>query len=87
MTAGRGMSQGYKNIIDKGIEVDAPLAIETSGHGAMKENYSMLGDDAVHEHPPCADGVTTRVHGGLHRCYVAGVPYSFGGHSRPCAEN
>lgn len=38
------MAQGYKNIIDKGIEVDAPLAIETSGHGAMRENYSMLRD-------------------------------------------
>ncbi|GAB0489429.1 hypothetical protein MMPV_000648 [Pyropia vietnamensis] len=35
--------KGYKNIIDKGIEVDAPLAIETSGHGAMRENY-MLDD-------------------------------------------
>lgn len=43
-------SQGYKNVIDKGIELDASgietqLAIETSGHGAMKENY-MLDDGA-----------------------------------------
>jgi len=42
--------KGYKNIIDKGIElnqsgVDCPLAIETSGHGAMRENY-MLDDGA-----------------------------------------
>eukprot|EP00172_Hildenbrandia_rubra_P004250 Plantae.Rhodophyta-Hildenbrandia_rubra.ctg8203.p1 GENE.Plantae.Rhodophyta-Hildenbrandia_rubra.ctg8203~~Plantae.Rhodophyta-Hildenbrandia_rubra.ctg8203.p1 ORF type:complete len:631 (+),score=118.04 Plantae.Rhodophyta-Hildenbrandia_rubra.ctg8203:1851-3743(+) len=37
--------KGYKNVIDKGIELDAPLAIETSGHGAMKENY-MLDDGA-----------------------------------------
>lgn len=42
--------KGYKNVIDKGIELDrsgtnTPLAIETSGHGAMKENY-MLDDGA-----------------------------------------
>lgn len=41
---------GYKNVIDKGIELNAAgeesqLAIETSGHGAMKENY-MLDDGA-----------------------------------------
>jgi phosphomannomutase len=42
--------KGYKNVIDKGIELneagrDTQLAIETSGHGAMKENY-MLDDGA-----------------------------------------
>jgi phosphomannomutase len=42
--------KGYKNIIDKAIElnragIDCPLAIETSGHGAMRENY-MLDDGA-----------------------------------------
>lgn len=60
------MAQGYKNIIDKGIEVDAPLAIETSGHGAMKENYSMLGNSGRNKHGACALGVGTRVHRGLH---------------------
>jgi len=47
--------QGYKNIIDKGIEVDAPLAIETSGHGAMKENYSTLVQRAPAVH--CLGGL------------------------------
>ncbi len=42
--------RGYKNVIDKGIELNkageyCPLAIETSGHGAMKENY-FLDDGA-----------------------------------------
>ncbi|KAI0565798.1 Alpha-D-phosphohexomutase [Gracilaria domingensis] len=42
--------KGYKNVIDKGIElnrngVQTELAIETSGHGAMRENY-MLDDGA-----------------------------------------
>lgn len=42
--------KGYKNVIDKGIDlnkqgIDTQLAIETSGHGAMKENY-MLDDGA-----------------------------------------
>lgn len=42
--------KGYKNVIDKGMElneagVQTELAIETSGHGAMKENY-MLDDGA-----------------------------------------
>lgn len=42
--------KGYKNVIDKGIElnesgVQTELAIETSGHGAMNENY-MLDDGA-----------------------------------------
>ncbi len=42
--------RGYKNVIDKAIElnaagVDCPLAIETSGHAAMRENY-FLDDGA-----------------------------------------
>ncbi|KAA8497042.1 Phosphomannomutase/phosphoglucomutase [Porphyridium purpureum] len=42
--------RGYKNVIDKALELNAqgvntPLAIETSGHGAMNENY-MLDDGA-----------------------------------------
>lgn len=42
--------RGYKNVIDKAIELNAqgipcPLAIETSGHAAMKENY-FLDDGA-----------------------------------------
>lgn len=42
--------RGYKNVIDKAIELEAqgiccPLAIETSGHAAMKENY-FLDDGA-----------------------------------------
>lgn len=36
--------RGYKNVIDKCIELnaagtDSPLAMETSGHGCLKENY------------------------------------------------
>ncbi len=43
-------AKGYKNVIDKGIELNSAgietlLAIETSGHGAMRENY-MLDDGA-----------------------------------------
>jgi phosphomannomutase len=42
--------RGYKNVIDKGVElaaagVDTPLMIETSGHGAMAENH-FLDDGA-----------------------------------------
>lgn len=42
--------RGYKNVIDKAIAlnaqgVDCPLAIETSGHAAMRENY-FLDDGA-----------------------------------------
>ena len=42
--------RGYKNVIDEAIRqnknrVDCPLAIETSGHAAMKENY-FLDDGA-----------------------------------------
>lgn len=42
--------RGYKNVIDKALELNAqgincPLAIETSGHTAMKENY-FLDDGA-----------------------------------------
>eukprot|EP00747_Dinoflagellata_sp_TGD_P219695 gnl/TRDRNA2_/TRDRNA2_91773_c0_seq2.p1 gnl/TRDRNA2_/TRDRNA2_91773_c0~~gnl/TRDRNA2_/TRDRNA2_91773_c0_seq2.p1 ORF type:complete len:399 (-),score=54.94 gnl/TRDRNA2_/TRDRNA2_91773_c0_seq2:6-1076(-) len=38
--------KGYKNVIDKAIElcskgIDAPLAIETSGHGALRDNRWM----------------------------------------------
>ena len=43
--------RGYKNVINKGIElnskgINAPLMIETSGHGAMKENYNL--DDGAY---------------------------------------
>lgn len=42
--------RGYRNVIDKAIELNAageyaPLAIETSGHAALKENY-FLDDGA-----------------------------------------
>ena len=42
--------RGYKNVIDKAIElcsqgIDCPLAIETSGHAALRENY-FLDDGA-----------------------------------------
>ena len=43
--------RGYKNVIDKGRALDAAgepchLMIETSGHGAMKENYNL--DDGAY---------------------------------------
>ncbi len=43
--------RGYKNVIDKGIELnregeDCELAIETSGHGAFRENY--FSDDGAY---------------------------------------
>ena len=42
--------RGYKNVIDKAMElcgegIDCPLAIETSGHAALRENY-FLDDGA-----------------------------------------
>ena len=42
--------RGYRNVIDKAVELNeageyAPLAIETSGHAALKENY-FLDDGA-----------------------------------------
>ncbi len=42
--------RGYKNVIDKALElneqgINCPLAIETSGHAAMRENY-FLDDGA-----------------------------------------
>ena len=46
----RRFKRGYKNVINEAIRLNAegtltPLAIETSGHGAMKENY-FLDDGA-----------------------------------------
>ena len=43
--------RGYKNVINKGKElnksgINTPLMIETSGHGAMKENYDL--DDGAY---------------------------------------
>lgn len=43
--------RGYKNVIDKGIELnasgtDCELAIETSGHGAFRENF--FSDDGAY---------------------------------------
>ena len=43
--------RGYKNVIDKGIQLNAEgsqceLAIETSGHGAFRENY--FSDDGAY---------------------------------------
>ncbi len=43
--------RGYKNVINKGIELnaqgeDCELAIETSGHGAFKDNY--FSDDGAY---------------------------------------
>jgi Phosphoglucomutase/phosphomannomutase, alpha/beta/alpha domain III len=42
--------KGYKNVIDKALElnargVDCQMAIEVSGHGALRENH-MLDDGA-----------------------------------------
>ena len=42
--------RGYRNVIDKAVElneagINAPLAIETSGHAALRENY-FLDDGA-----------------------------------------
>jgi phosphomannomutase len=43
--------RGYKNVINKALEltaqgIDCPLAIETSGHAALKENYYL--DDGAY---------------------------------------
>lgn len=41
----RSYKRGYKNVISKGVELNAagvecPLMMETSGHGAMKVGYA-----------------------------------------------
>ena len=43
-----GSSGGYKNVINEALRlngegVNCPLAIETSGHAAMRENYFLDG--------------------------------------------
>ena len=43
--------RGYKNVIDKCVELNkngeySPLAMETSGHAAFKENYYL--DDGAY---------------------------------------
>ncbi len=47
----RRYKRGYKNVISKGMElnsqgVQCELMMETSGHGAMRENYFL--DDGAH---------------------------------------
>ncbi|WP_105203169.1 phosphomannomutase/phosphoglucomutase [Neobittarella massiliensis] len=47
----RRFKRGYKNVINEAIRLEktgvaAPLAIETSGHGALKENYYL--DDGAY---------------------------------------
>ena len=37
---------GYRNVINRAMELDAALAIETSGHAALKENYYL--DDGAY---------------------------------------
>lgn len=37
---------GYRNVINRAIELDAALAIETSGHAALKENHYL--DDGAY---------------------------------------
>jgi phosphomannomutase len=60
--------KGYKNIIDKGIElneagVDCPLMMETSGHGALRENY-FLDDGAYGALKIVIEAVKRRLDGG-----------------------
>ena len=60
--------KGYKNIIDKGIElnergVDCPLMMETSGHGALRENY-FLDDGAYGALKIVIEAVKRRLEGG-----------------------
>lgn len=38
--------RGYKNVIDEAKRLGAPLAMETSGHGALRENYYL--DDGAY---------------------------------------
>ncbi len=60
--------KGYKNIIDKGVElneagVDCPLMMETSGHGALRENY-FLDDGAYGALKIVIEAVKRRLDGG-----------------------
>ena len=59
--------KGYKNIINKGVELNnngiaCPLMMETSGHGAMKENY-FLDDGAYAAMKIVIEAVRRRVEG------------------------
>jgi len=60
--------KGYKNIIDKGIElneqgIDCPLMMETSGHGALRENF-FLDDGAYGALKIVIESVKRRLEGG-----------------------
>jgi phosphomannomutase len=60
--------KGYKNIIDKGIElnnsgVDCPLMMETSGHGALRENF-FLDDGAYGALKIVIEAVKRKLEGG-----------------------
>ena len=59
--------RGYKNVINKGLELNAagtycPLAIETSGHAALKENY-FLDDGAYLAAKVCAKAAQLKEEG------------------------
>ncbi|PSC71684.1 phosphoglucomutase [Micractinium conductrix] len=59
--------KGYKNIINKGVElnkagVPCPLMMETSGHGAMRENY-FLDDGAYGALKVVIEAVRRRLEG------------------------
>jgi len=41
----RRFKRGYRNVINEAVRLNAPLAIETSGHAAFRENY-FLDDGA-----------------------------------------
>ena len=74
--------RGYKNVIDKSIElnnegVNSPLAIETSGHAALKENYFL--DDGAYLRRQHLQSAAKRLDGQS----GAGAPAGAGGTGLP----
>lgn len=70
--------RGYKNVINKGLELNAegvntPLMIETSGHGAMAENY-FLDDGAYLAVKIIIEAVRLRKEGGSLTEVLAELP-------------
>ena len=68
--------RGYKNVIDKGVQLnragqDTQVMIETSGHGALKENYYL--DDGCYLAVKIISELARRRTLGEGRCDVKGL--------------
>ncbi|MDL2220014.1 phosphomannomutase/phosphoglucomutase, partial [Ruminococcaceae bacterium OttesenSCG-928-O06] len=72
----RRFKRGYKNVINEAMRLnaegtDTPLAMETSGHGAMKENY-FLDDGAYMAVKLCIAATNAKSEGNSMLVYLEG---------------